>query len=358
MQYYMPTRIIEDREVVRKNASLLREFGKKAVIITGKHSSKHNGSLEDTIRALESEAIAYQVYHEIEENPSVENVVSAAASCEGVDFVIGIGGGSPLDAAKAVAVLLGNPELEPMEALFGTKQRKVLPMVAIPTTAGTGSETTPYAILTLHKEQTKRNFSIKVFPEIAFMDLRYFLTMGKTTRIHTCIDAFTHLVESYLNTNANSYSDMVCEAGLTSWSKGFPGIAQEVIEEEYMQAFMQASTIAGIAISQTGTSIPHGLGYALTYHHGLSHGHANGLLTPAYLKLFAKKNPEKVRLLLNCSGFEDIAALEKVFAKLLEPIHLSKEQADRYCDEMLQNEAKLRNYPYPITKEELLRFYD
>ena len=357
MQFYMPTRIMEEEEVVRKNAPLFRELGSNALVITGKHSSKKNGSLEDTIFALEKAGVTYRVFDGIEENPSVENVVEAANSCENIDFVIGIGGGSPLDAAKAVAVLLANPNLEPMEALFGSSDRKVLPVIAIPTTAGTGSESTPYSILTLHKEQTKRNFSMKVFPEIAFLDLRYFMTLGRTTRVHTCIDAFTHLVESYLNTNANSYSDLVCEAGFRCWANGFPSLAKEVIDEEAMRAFMHASTIAGAAISQTGTSLPHGLGYALTYHHGLSHGHANGILTPAYLKLFAKKNPEKVQQLLNLSGFEDMETLENAFTMLLTPVELSEEQRQRYCDEMLQNEAKLRNYPYSVTKEELLKIY-
>ncbi len=355
MQFYMPTKIFDGKEIIQEKGQLLREYGKRALIVTGRHSSKINGSLRDVEEILKQLDIDYRIFDDVEENPSIENVVKGAKTYEAAQFVIGVGGGSPLDAAKAIGVLLKNPNIPVEKVLFETPNAKALPVIAIPTTAGTGSEVTPYSILTVHKEQTKRNFNCKIFPEIAFIDVRYFLTMHIKVRVHTCIDALTHLIESYLNTNATAYSDGIVEAGLRLWAKGYPRINAENIDETHMNYFIEASTFAGIAISQTGTSLPHGMGYYLTYHHGLSHGHANGILTSSYLRLY--QNQEKVKQLLTYLNMETIEEFERKIDSLLPGLNLTQEQIQRYAEQMMSNQAKLKNYPFKVTTEELFMMY-
>ncbi len=351
----MPTKLFDGKKIIEEKGQLLLDYGKHALIVTGGHSSKINGSLGDVEDALKAVNIDYRIFDQVEENPSIENVIDGANVYKEAEFVIGIGGGSPLDAAKAIAVLLKNPHEPEEKILFETSGAKALPVIAVPTTAGTGSEVTPYSILTVHKDQTKRNFKCRVFPEIAFLDVRYFLTMSIHVRLHTCIDALTHLVESYLNTNATEYSDGIVEAGLSLWAKGFPRIQAENIDETHMQYFIAASTFAGMAISQTGTSLPHGMGYFLTYHHGLSHGHANGILTSGYLRLY--QDQDKVNRLLKCLGFHAIEDFEKEVDVLLPALNLTDDQMLMYVDQMMLNQEKLKNYPFEVTKDELFMMY-
>lgn len=156
MKLFMPTKVYSEKNCVENHSRELAALGTKALVVTGKHSSRINGSLEDVTKALERENIPYMVYDEIEENPSVETVMKAASLgiTEGTDFVIGVGGGSPMDASKAIALMIANPEHD--ERLLYTRTQvspdgpvyPALPVAEIPTTAGTGSEVTPYAILT------------------------------------------------------------------------------------------------------------------------------------------------------------------------------------------------------------------
>ena len=157
INYSMPTKVYFGRGVINKYKADMKVLGDKAFIITGKNSSKKNGSLDQTKFALESLNIDYLIFDEVEENPSLETIEKAAAigKEEKVDFIIGVGGGSPIDAAKAVGVFIKNPQIDG-DNVFSHRNLKSLPVVAIPTTSGTGSEVTPYSIVTVHKEETKK----------------------------------------------------------------------------------------------------------------------------------------------------------------------------------------------------------
>ena len=155
MKLYMPTKVYNEKGCVRQHSQELAELGTKALLVTGKHSSRVNGSLQDVEDALNREQVPYVIFDGIEENPSVETVMRATALglSEKVDFVIGIGGGSPMDASKAIALMIANPEkkadfLYETDAAVKQAANKALTVAAVPTTAGTGSEVTPYAILT------------------------------------------------------------------------------------------------------------------------------------------------------------------------------------------------------------------
>lgn len=152
----------------------MTSWGEKAVIVTGKHSAKACGALKDMCEALDSQSVSWLHYDRILPNPSIENVREAAemARNEGADMVIGIGGGSPMDAAKAVAVLAVN-DLDDDSLFKGPYPVPPLPVIAVPTTAGTGSEVTPYSILTDVKDQTKKNLlHPDLFPKPTARDIR------------------------------------------------------------------------------------------------------------------------------------------------------------------------------------------
>ena len=355
MTYYMPTRIIEDTEVIKKNGDIIAGYGKKALIVTGKTSAKKSGALDDVIAVLQEHNMEHVLFDGMVENPPLEVVVEGAKVGEGCDMIIAIGGGSPIDGAKAVGILINNPELGAYEAIFQTSGLQSLPLIAIPTTAGTGTETTPYAIITDHVRKTKMNFSSKVFPEIAFIDVQYFLTMPLEVRNNTCVDALTHMVESYMNINANFYSDSVNEKAFALWGKSKEALKATTITETAMLDFIHASTLAGVAISQTGTSLPHGMGYALTYEKGMAHGKANGVLTAAYLEQC--HNTDKVANILSLLGLTSLAELDAFIKEVLGGFEMTEEEINRYADDMMANTAKLKNHPDPVNHETIVGIY-
>ena len=178
-KFFMPTKIYAGENCLLDNFSELI-LGKRGMIVTGRTSGAKSGALGDVIRILEKNGIEYTVYDRVSNNPTIEETAEGGACARefGCDFLIGIGGGSPLDACKAIAVYATNPPSEDgkfklYDIYSGVYPNTPLPMAAIPTTAGTGSEATPYSILTLHKEQTKKSFSSPyAFFKVAFLDGR------------------------------------------------------------------------------------------------------------------------------------------------------------------------------------------
>lgn len=355
LTYYMPTKVIECENVVKENKELFTEFGKKALIVTGRNSSKINGALDDVTGVLNDLGIGYEIFDRVVENPPVDNVVEGAEAGAGCDFIIGIGGGSPIDAAKAVGVLMVNGTEDAYNKLMVSKGLKSVPIIAIPTTAGTGTETTPYAILTDHKLKTKRNYSARVFPVYALMDVKYFAFMPKHIRNNTCIDALTHLIESYMTVNATPYCEYIALEGIRMWGTVKETLKDDVMSTEAMAVFMRASTLAGMAISQTGTSLPHGMGYPLTYYNGIAHGMANGLVMKAYLEMC--KDTKKVENIHKGLGFDSLKAFGVFIQELIGTLDITEDEIKQYSDDMAANTAKLKNHPDVVTAEDIQLIY-
>lgn len=357
-EYSMPTKILFGENVIINNSSLFKNYGKKALIITGKHSAKKNGALQDIIDALNKHKIEYCIFDEIEENPSMETVQKGGefGRDEKVDFIIAIGGGSPLDAAKGIDIIIANKN-STKEDLYISKPMNTIPLLAIPTTAGTGSETTPYAILTDHNAKTKINFAHKVFFDIAFLDAKYMMNMPDTITINTAVDALSHLVEGYLTVRANLFSDIWAEKGLIFFSECMEALKNKAFTYELREKLLIVSTIAGMVIAQSGTALPHGMGYALTYFHNIAHGRANGLLMKAYLEIHPDR--EKVQKILLCLGLNSLKDLGEFLELLLgQKEQISKKEILEYAEGMAVNKAKLKNHPGNISKEDIFRMYE
>lgn len=348
---YIPTLIYCEKDCVKKHGNILAATGRKALIVTGKNSSKKNGSLKDVTEALEKMNKEYVVFDDIEENPSVETIMKArkVGIQEKVDFVIGVGGGSPLDASKAIALMVANPTYDET-LLYGNTMLRALPVVAVPTTAGTGSEVTPYSILTLHESRTKKSISHKIYPVLALVDYTYLKTQPKEVLINTAIDALAHLVEAYLNINADDLNKMYSEQGL----RMFGAIKDKLgvpIDEVY-KTLSNVAMIAGMAIAHTGTSIPHGLSYSVTYELGVPHGKAVGMYLGGYVKTY--KDKEASGKVLEFLGFKDYDAFIEYLGAMLGPVEIPKELRERNVMQFMDNKEKLKNYPYGVTKEELM----
>lgn len=357
MQFYMPTKLYSEQDCVKKHAKELASFGTKAMIVTGKHSSRANGSLADVENVLENEGIPYLVYDDIEENPSIETIMKSRkiGLAEKVDFVIGIGGGSPMDASKAIAMMIANPE-ETEEVFYEPKSLEYLPVICVPTTCGTGSEVTPYSILTIHKQRTKKSIKHKIYPSLALLDASYLKSMSRTGLAHTSVDALAHLMESYLNTNSNEWNRVYSREGLKVWGQFKESLTEDELNDADYEKMLRASALAGMAITHTGTSLPHGLSYAFTYEMGYSHGKAVGMFLAGYVSMY--KDKVAVQEVLELLGFEGITEFQNYMKELLGPIPADEEVLKNSIHKILADAAKLKNYPFPVTEQELMRMVE
>ena len=360
MMHYLPTKIYHGARCLKDNSGCLQGLGTRAGIVTGKTSAKKCGALTDVLSVLEKLKITSVLFDDVEENPSVATCFKAAEFFkeQGVDFVIGIGGGSPLDAAKAIALLLANPTLigEDLYTFKGALSH--LPVVEIPTTAGTGAEVTPNAVLSIPETGKKSSIAYSMYPSIAFCDYRYLKSLPRSIRISTAVDALAHLLESFLSAKADRFSDMYCCMGLTIFTGSLATVGkEEALSSSEWKLLMDASTIAGMAIAQTGTSLPHAFSYPLTMRNHIAHGTACGITLGGYVRLLEQRGSFKAKTALNILGFSEAAALEECFKKLLPKASIPAVQKEEDIKSVLSNPKKTATCPFSLTEEELRGIY-
>lgn len=356
MQLYIPTQIYSEPDCVLNHAREICSYGKKALIVTGKRSAKANGSLKDITSVLKNGHIPYSIFDEIEENPSVETVMKARAFGlqEAVDFVIGVGGGSPLDAAKAIALMISNPE-KTEEILYENISLPSLPVIAVPTTCGTGSEVTPYAILTLHNKRTKKSISHRVFPKLALLDMKYLKCLPCETLVNTAVDALAHLIESYLNTNSNELNRIYSSEGLRMFKKCKNCLLERTFSDVDYNSLLHMSMLGGMAIAHTGTSLPHGLSYAVTYELSVPHGKAVGIFLGKFMEYYPDENA--AHAVLRLMGFDCMDDFINCLKSLTGTVNVENALMENNISELMKNPAKLKNYPFPLSLEELRRYF-
>jgi len=174
--------------------------------------------------------------------------------------------------------------------------------------------------------------------------------------VNTAIDAFTHLVEGYLNTNSTYMSEIYGEKGFELFKYCFEKLVNKELDREFRNKVMLASTLGGMQIAQTGTSLPHGMGYALTYFKGLPHGLANGVLTIEYLRSF--KDKRKINRMLNLLGLNTLDQLEDIFNKLFDVnIEITEEEIIEYSTNFASNKNKLKNHTEQVDLDGIIEIY-
>lgn len=356
MKFYMPVKVYHETDCVRSHAAELSALGRKALIVTGKSSAAKCGALGDVEEALQQQGRAFCVFNEVEENPSVETIVRAAelGLAENADFVIGIGGGSPMDAAKAAAFLIkragagaaARPVVVTLQSALAdlydsSLPADALPVAAIPTTCGTGSEVTGVSVLTRHDKRAKGSIPHKIFPKLALVDAKYLAAAPRKVLVNTSVDAFAHLAESFMNRKADAYSMAPAITGLSIWGS----IRDCLLEKkapapEELERMMRASVFGGMAIAQTGTCLPHALGYTLTYELGIPHGPACGYFLAGFLREAGEEDREAV---LDAAGFADFDELEEFLGDALGNPAVPQEILEQAYETMLANTQRLQS---------------
>ena len=391
----MFTRVINEEYAVLHHANEIARLGRRALVITGKHSAKKNGSLLELSKVLNDTATEYIIYDRVEENPSVETIKEARdmGVSKGADFCIGLGGGSPMDAAKAVAILLFHSDRD-VDYLYDKPAKDEVdeyghtlayPVVAIPTTCGTGSEVTGVSVLTRHDLQTKKSLPHMVYPEVALLDPRYLMYAPQSVLKNTAIDTMSHLVESYINTNATTESKALVIEGLKLWSRGKDVIlgkrrvgytkdehidnvsdfvrrsqdpdraaADKITDLKILGDMLTASNIAGEAIAITGTSLPHALSYRLTYQAHIAHGPATGIFQPGFMS-FADEDTKKK--LLKAMDFATMDDFKAFLGRSCDIQNLGDIQysllVENSIKDILADPKRIAKVPYPVNREVL-----
>ncbi len=362
MRFFVPTDIYVEKNCVRNHAQNLIAVGKRTLILTGQHSAAANGSLNDVTYVLSAGEIPYMIFSEVEENPSTDTVQKATQIAKEfkADFVIGIGGGSAIDAAKAVALLLANPDLEADDLhKVPSHPLKHVPIVAVPTTCGTGSEATPVAIITNRKVHLKKSIPHVLFPVLALVDGKYLESAKKTLIVNTAVDALSHMVESILNIKSNVFNRMCPEYGLKFWGECKEALlSDDDVDESLYEKLMLTSTIAGMSIAQTSTSVPHGMSYDLTLHLGVPHGPAVGYFLAAYIEVCAKYVPRDVAKILSLLGLKSTEEFSAMIRDLIGTCTVTHEMKEKFAAAMKVNRSKLDLVPGKITPNDIDYIYE
>ncbi|MBR4514848.1 MAG: iron-containing alcohol dehydrogenase [Lachnospiraceae bacterium] len=363
MSYITPVKVYSEENAVINHADELCSYGSKALLVTGRSSAVRCGAQEDVTIALDKCGLGYAVYNEIEENPSVETVMKARdfGLSNACDFVIGIGGGSPLDAAKSIAIMMFHKDKQGdflhVKGYEGASDMRAesLPVIAIPTTCGTGSEVTAVSVLTRNDLSTKVSSSLKLFPAMALLDYRYLKAAPKELIINTSVDALGHLIESYIHTATNPVSAETVREGLVEWSKTKDVLTglREPSDEDY-KSLLYSSNLAGQAIAQTGTSLPHALSYRLTFTLGIPHGRAIGFFLPGYVR-FA--DDEMKNNVLSWAGFGNFDEFDRFIRKTTVPENVPADDWNRLtelsAEEILKAPDRIARVPYPFDRSVL-----
>ena len=316
--FYMPARVISGKGAVRANSAVFGKLGRQCLIVTGGASAKKCGALDDCVFALEQANVRYEIFSGIEPNPQTCTCFKAGALARetGAQFIVGIGGGSPMDAAKAVAVYAANPDMEELAIYTRSIPAKALPVVLIGTTAGTGSEVTGVSVLTNSVTGKKKSISgADCYAAVSFCDYSYTVNVPETITVSTALDAFAHAAESYLAASANELSRVYAARAMQLLRPFLLTLGEPFsVNEAQREALYTASVYAGLAINISGTCFPHTVGYYLTENYGVPHGFACIAFMPELLRRAKKYCPETLgamEAVLDLSAAELAALLAK-----------------------------------------------
>lgn len=353
----MPVRCIIGENAVTDNSSHFSALGKSCLIVTGRKSAALCGALDDALTALKKENISYEIFSEIGENPLISACHKAgeAARAANAEFILGIGGGSVLDASKAIAIYSSNPNLSPIDIYKREYSNAPLPVALIGTTAGTGSEVTAVSVLTNDETGRKKSISgIDCYAKIAFCDPKYTFSVPYSTTVSTALDAFAHAVEGYFTEKCVGVIELFAGKCIPQIYSCLKKLSQKnSVDPSLREPLYYGSLYAGLVINTCGTAFPHPLGYVLTENCGIPHGTACAAFFPAFIDRCAEFAPEKARKFFEMTDeINEVKAVVKSLTSL-ENVDITEDDAKKYA--LRWQDAIPRNFtasPGGLTQEE------
>ena len=311
--FSLPTKIYMGYNILY-NIKETQEWGKKALIVTGKNFALKSGIVDKVQSLLKEESVNTEKFCDVESDPCVETIDKGAKICRDLkcDCVIGIGGGSAIDAAKAIAIMAKNTGS--IRDYFGEDKfaNDPLPIIAVPTTAGTGSEVAKYSVIVDWSIPNKKTISSdKILPKISILDPTLTVSLPIDLTVFTGMDVFSHALEGYLSTGANIFSDVLARESISLIAENLPLVVKNPQDLKLREKMLFAAMLAGMVINKTGTIIIHGMAYPLALKYKLQHGQANMLLLAPAVEYLREHYGEKLEALNKKLGSNVVELIKK-----------------------------------------------
>jgi len=281
---------------------------KKALVCSDPDLIKF-GVTKKVLDVLDGAGLKYEIFSDIKPNPTIENVQSGVAALKAADadYIIAIGGGSSMDTAKAIGIIITNPEFADVRSLEGVAdtKNKCVPIIAVPTTAGTAAEVTiNYVITDVEKNRKMVCVDPHDIPIIAVVDPDMMATMPKSLTAATGMDALTHAIEGYITAGAWELSDMFHLKAIEIISRSLRGAVDNTPEGREGMALGQY--VAGMGFSNVGLGIVHSMAHPLGALYDTPHGVANAIILPTVMEYNAEATGEKYREIARAMGVKGV----------------------------------------------------
>jgi 1,3-propanediol dehydrogenase/alcohol dehydrogenase len=284
--FQSPVKVIYGIDSISAVGKEAVSYGKKVMIVTGRNSSKKTGGLQKVIQSLKENNLEVLVFDEVESDPSVKTVRKGTekAKAEGVDFIVALGGGSSIDAAKGISAMYTNPgDITDYEK--NSFKKSGLHIIAIPTTAGTGSEISKFAVITDTERKVKMLIGGEaIIPKVAILDPRLTIMMPKHVTAATGMDALTHAIEAYISKVSQPMTDIYAIKAIELISENLPKAVLDGENIEARENMLIGQMYAGYAFSNASVALVHAMARPLGAYFDVAHGLANALLLPKVME--------------------------------------------------------------------------
>ena len=373
--FSIPQDVIVGRGSLNKLPEVAKKLGgSHGFIISGPHLNKM-GVVKSCADALQAAGIPTDAFTETEGNPSVETVDQATEEFKksGADFIIALGGGSPMDVAKAVGVVAKYGGSITEYEGGGKVPGDIVPLIAIPTTAGTGSEVTAFSVITDHSRNYKLTvFSYKLIPAYAILDADLITTAPVSVAAACGIDAMVHALEAYISKAASPFSDAMAEKALELIGKNIRSYVADRTNAEAAEGMLVGSLFAGIAFSWARLGDVHAMSHPVSAFFNVPHGVANAILLPTIVEYNALADQGKYLKIYNyistIPAYEDefepfmlVDLLQELNEQLgipasLAEVGVTEDKFDAMADDAMKS-GNIAVNPRSTTKKDVLALY-
>ncbi len=368
--YNLPVNLLFGRGRSNEIGIEVAKYGKKALIVTGRSSTKKSGLLDRTIDLLNEAKVQYEIFDKVEQNPLTTTVYEGVDVIKetGCDVVLGLGGGSIMDAAKSIAFSAKNPG-DISEYIFGIQQgSEALPIVLVPTTCGTGSEGNCFSVLTNPETKDKKSLRTNaIIAKASIIDPELMTTMPKSILASVGFDALAHNMEAYVSKIGQPLTDMKAFYGIKLLAENLIKAYNDPADLDAWENVTLASTLGGMVIGVAGVAAPHGLEHPASGLYDIVHGKGLAALTPIIVEKSWESDIQKYSDISKMLGGTDAKDCADAIRNFLEKIDLKVTLGDlgakeKDIDWMAENCMKvskpsIANHPKEFTLEEIKEIY-
>lgn len=375
-EYHLPVNLVFGRGKVVEVGQRASIYGRKALLVTGGNSARSSGLLDRVMGYLKNAGMTVELYDKVEPNPLTSMAKEGAyiAKTTGCQVVIGVGGGSIMDCAKAIAFSAKN-EGEVSDYIYGRKLgESALPIVLVPTTCGTGSEGNGFSVLTNKENGDKKSLRTNlVIAKVSIVDSELMETMPKSVLASVGFDAFCHCMEAYVSKQAVPITDALAIKGMELSTQSLLTLYQEAgelkpeIRGQLWDDLSMASTLGGMVIHTAGVGLPHGMEHPASGLKNIVHGRGLAALTPVIVEASSQADTVKYGVISRLLGGGDYKDCGQQIRRFIEKLDLTASLSklgilSKDIPWMTENcfkvsAASINNHPVLFSRDEIYQLY-